>query len=100
MSALDQYLGDFELGPGATTSLGEYKLTPAAAVRVFLFDEKAFVHLPGLGDVQMFPTDRRDRFDVRVLQGMGIAFERNADDDVTAVTVTLGDHTIRASRTM
>ena len=100
MSAFNPLSRGLRTGSWRDDVLGDYKLTPAAAVRVFLFDEKPFVHLPGLGDVQMFPTDRRDRFDVRVLQGMGIAFERNANDDVTAVTVTLGDHTIRASRTM
>jgi CubicO group peptidase (beta-lactamase class C family) len=96
-SVLDHYLGDYELSPG-TTSLGEYKLTPGATVRVFLFDEKPYVHLPGVGDVQMFPTLRRDTFTVRVVQGMGIAFERGADNEVTAVTLTLGDYTLRASR--
>ncbi len=50
------------------------------------------------GDVQVFPTVRRDTFTVRVVQGMGIAFERGADNEVTAVTLTLGDHTLRASR--
>ena len=66
-------------------------------MRVFLFDEKPYIHLPGVGDVQMFPT-ARDTFTVRVVQGMGIAFERGAGDEVTAVTLTLGDHTLRASR--
>jgi CubicO group peptidase (beta-lactamase class C family) len=96
-SVLHQYLGDYELGPGATY-LGEYKLTPGATVRVFLFDKKPYVHLPGVGDVQMLPTVRRDTFTVRVVLGMGIAFPRGADDEVTAVTLTLGDYTLRASR--
>ena len=95
-SVVDDYLGDYEPSPG-TTNLGEYKMTPGAAVRVFLFDEKPFVHLPGIGDVQMLPTVRRDLFAVRVVQGMGIAFERGARDEVTAVTLTLGDSTLRAS---
>jgi hypothetical protein len=29
---------------------------------------------------------------------MAIAFERDADDEVTIVTLTLGDDTLRASR--
>jgi hypothetical protein len=95
-SLLDDYLGDYELRPGAT-HLGTYRLTPAAHVRVFLFDEKPYIHLPGAGDVQLFPV-ARDTFTVRIVQGMGIAFERGAGDQATAVTLTLGDHTLRASR--
>ncbi len=96
-SVLDRYLGDYELGSG-TTDLGEYKLIPGSTVRVFLFDGKPYVHLPGAGDVQLFPTVRRDIFVVRVVQGMGISFERGSDDGVTAVTLTLGDDRLRASR--
>jgi hypothetical protein len=95
-SVLDDYFGNYELAPGAT-DLGEYKLTPAGTVRVFLFDEKPYIHLPGVGDVQMFPS-AQDTFTVRVVQGVGIAFERSADDEVTAVTLTLGDYMLRASR--
>ena len=95
-AALDDYLGDYELGPGAA-QLGGRKLTPGATVRVFLFDEKPYIHLPGVGDVQMFPTGR-DTFTVRVVPGMGIAFERGADDKVTTVTLTLGGSTLTALR--
>jgi hypothetical protein len=66
-------------------------LQSGALMRVFLFDEKPYVHLPGVGDVQMFPAVRRDLFAVRAVQGMGIAFERGARDEVTAVTLTFGD---------
>jgi CubicO group peptidase (beta-lactamase class C family) len=96
-NVVNQYLGDYELGP-APARLGEIKLTPGATVRVFLFDERLYVHLPGAGDAQMFPADRRGTFTVRVAQGLGIAFERGADQEVTAVTLTLGDHTLTARR--
>ena len=88
-SFLDSYLGDYD---------GEYKLTPGGTVGVFLFDGKPYLHLPGVGDVQMFATARRDILAVRVVPGMGIAFERGADDEVTAVILSLGDHTLKASR--
>ena len=96
-SVVDDYFGDYELATGAT-KLGEYKLTPGGTVRIFLFDEKPYIHLPGVGDVQMFPT-ARDTFTGRVLLGMGIAFERDADHEVKAMALTLGDDTLRASRT-
>jgi hypothetical protein len=49
-------------------------------------------------DVQMFATARRDTLTVRVVPGMGITFERGAEGKVTAVTLTLGDYTLKASR--
>ena len=95
---LQPYLGDYELAPGAT-QLGRYKLTPGAMIRVFLFDEKPYVHLAGVGDIQIFPTVQRDSFAVRILPGMGVAFERAADGGVKAVTLALGDDTLRGSKT-
>jgi hypothetical protein len=96
-SVLDDYVGDYELAPGAT-DFGDYELTAGATVRVFLFDEKPYIHMPGVGDAMLFPI-ARDTFNFRVLQGVQIAFERGADDEVTAVTLTLGGDTLRAART-
>jgi CubicO group peptidase (beta-lactamase class C family) len=93
---LDDYLGDYKLPPDAGTLAGR-KLTSGGTVRVFLFDEKPYIHLPGAGDAQMFPTGR-DTFTLRAAQGVSIAFERSADNEVTALTVTLSDHTVRATR--
>lgn len=94
---VDQYLGDYELNSGMT-KLGNYKLNSASAIRVFLFDEKPYVHLPGVGDVQMFSTARKDSFTVRVVRDMNIAFERGANDDVASIALTSADDTIRASK--
>ena len=96
-NVLRQYLGDYELDPNSTR-LGKFKLTPDGPVRVFLFDGKPYVHLPGLWDVQMFPTVQRDTFTARVLLGLDIAFQRRPNNELTAVTITLGDYTLRASR--
>ena len=95
-SALTDYLGDYKLAPGATR-LREYRLTEGGTMRVFLFDEKPYMHLPGLADVQMFPT-ARDTFTVRVVQGMSIIFGRSAEGEITTLTLTFDDHTIRASK--
>jgi CubicO group peptidase (beta-lactamase class C family) len=93
---LDDYLGNYILAPGAT-DLGNYELTPAGTVRVLLFDDKPYIHLPGTGDVQLFPTDR-DTFTARALLGMGIAFERDRNGEVTSVTLTFDGDTLRAAR--
>lgn len=95
--ALASYLGEYNLGLGST-DLGEYKLSPGGTVRVYVFEEKLFVHLPGVGDLQAFPTVRPDTFNARILRGTGIAFERSVDDRVTGATLTLGDDKIKASR--
>ena len=95
-SALDDYVGDYELAPGAAQLAGR-KLTPGGTVRVFLFDEKPYMHLPGAGDVMMFPTGR-DTFTIRAAPGVGISFERNANDKVATVTLTLSGNTHSAHR--
>jgi len=95
-SVITDYLGDYKLAAGATR-LRQYRLTEGGAVRVFLFDEKPYMHLPGLSDVQMFSI-ARDTFTTRVAQGMRIIFGRNAEDQITTLTVTLDDHTIKASK--
>jgi hypothetical protein len=53
-SDLNDCVGDYEPAPGAT-ELGDYELTPEATVLVFLFDEKPYIHMPGIGAVQMSP---------------------------------------------
>ena len=50
--------------------LRDFKLTSVGIVRVFLFDEKPYIHLPGAGDVQMFATVR-DTFTARAILGRG-----------------------------
>ena len=94
--ALTDYLGDYDLAPG-TAQLAGRTLTPGGTVRVFLFDEKPYMHLPGAGDVMMFPTGR-DVFTIRAAPGVEIAFERGSNDQVTTVSLTLSGRTLRAHR--
>ena len=95
-SLLDAYLGDYRLPPGAT-GLGDLKLTPGGTVRVFVFDDKPYLHLPGAGDVQLLPVGR-DTFAVRAVPAMRIAFERIAANRVTGAILTLRNHTLKVSR--
>jgi CubicO group peptidase (beta-lactamase class C family) len=95
-SALDDYLGEYRLSPGAAQLAGR-KLTSGGTVRVFLFDEKPYMHLPGAGDVMMFPIGR-DTFTIRAAPGLAIAFARGANETVTAVTLTLSGSTLKALR--
>jgi CubicO group peptidase (beta-lactamase class C family) len=93
---LADYLGDYKLPPDAGDFAGR-KLSPGGTVRVFLFNEKPYIHMPGAGDVQMFPTGR-DTFTVRAVRGVSGAFVRDAYHEVKALTVTFSDHTVRATR--
>lgn len=94
-SVVNAYLGEYRIDGAAR--LGEYQLTTGGTVRVFLFDGQPFVHMPGVGDIQAFPVEA-DRFTARALPGMGVAFERGADGQVKAVSVTLGGSTVKAIR--
>jgi CubicO group peptidase (beta-lactamase class C family) len=93
--ALDRFLGDYQLRPGSTT-LGSYTMTSGGTVRVSLFDEKPYAHLPGVGDVQLFPSNRPGVFAVRILLGLEFAFESGTGG--SSVTISLDDDKVRASR--
>jgi CubicO group peptidase (beta-lactamase class C family) len=91
-SALDAYLGEYKLSPGAARLAGR-DVTPGGTVRVFLFDDMPYLHLPGAGDVMMFPTGR-DTFTIRAAPGLAIAFARGTNDKVTTVILTVNGSTL------
>jgi CubicO group peptidase (beta-lactamase class C family) len=93
-SAVNHYLGDYAVPPGPAELVGR-KLTPGGTIRVFIFDQKPYVHLPGVGDILMFPSGK-DTFTARAVRGLGIIFGRGANDDVTGVTFTLGGRSFSA----
>ena len=93
-SAVNDYLGDYTVPPGPAELVGR-KLTPGGTIRVFIFDRKPYVHLPGVGDILMFPNGK-DTFTARAVPGLEITFDRGANDDVTSVTFTLGGRTFSA----
>jgi CubicO group peptidase (beta-lactamase class C family) len=95
--ALNQYLGEYDLAPGPT-NFGDYKLSRESAVRVFLFNKNPYIHLPGVGDVQIFPAVQRDTFNVRVALSMTVGFERSTDGQVATVTLAMGEYLLRASK--
>jgi hypothetical protein len=92
-STVSDYLGDYAVPHGPTEFVGR-KLTPGGTIKVFLFDRKPYMHLPGVGDLQMFP-DGKDTFTARAVLGLAISFER-AKDDVTSVTFTFDGRTFNA----
>jgi len=93
-AAVNDYLGDYAVPPGPPELVGR-KLTPGGAIRVFIFDRKPYVHLPGVGDVLMFPNGK-DIFTARAVPGLEITFDRGANGDVTSVAFTLRGRTFSA----
>jgi CubicO group peptidase (beta-lactamase class C family) len=73
----------------------DYRMSPGAEIRVFLFRGKPYIHVPGEGDALLFATGP-DRFTIRVLSGVTIRFERDGDGEVAAVVLEMGDRAIRA----
>jgi CubicO group peptidase (beta-lactamase class C family) len=94
---VEPWLGDYELNR-ESTRLGGYTLSQGGVVRIFMVENKSFVHLPGVGDVQIFATGQPDVFAARILPGMGIVFEGGTDES-SAVTLTLDGDTLKASKT-
>lgn len=72
-------------------------LTAGGTIRVFLFADTPYLHLPGAGDVMMFPTGR-DTFTIRAAPGLRMTFERAANQSVTGVTLILNGATVKAVR--
>lgn len=82
--AMQPYLGSYEFGPGA---IG----------RVFLHDERAFLHVPGEGDGELFL--RPDgTFTVRVVEGVTIRFADDGAGEVRGLELTLEGQRMTASR--
>jgi hypothetical protein len=91
-SALADFLGEYTLTDGAIQLAGR-SVIPGGTLRVFMFDAKPYMHLPGAGDVMLFPTGT-DVFTIRAAPGLGIAFTRAANNSVMTVTLTGGGSTL------
>jgi CubicO group peptidase (beta-lactamase class C family) len=86
------------LEPAALERLtGSYELAPGTFVRVFLFDGRPFINVPGQGEAEMFALSPLE-FTIRVVAGVGIRFEADAGGVVTEVVLRLGREEMRARR--
>jgi CubicO group peptidase (beta-lactamase class C family) len=77
--------------------VGSYELAPGTVVRVFLFDGRLFINVPGEGEAEMFALSPLE-FTIRVQPGVGIRFETDASGTVTGVALRLGRQEMRAPR--
>jgi CubicO group peptidase (beta-lactamase class C family)/lysophospholipase L1-like esterase len=95
--ALDAYLGAYEVGAATKTEIAGRALTPGGIVRVFLFQDDPYLHMPGVGDVLLFPTGP-DAFTARALPGLAVTFTRGAAGDVSSLTIAFRDRTVTVVR--
>jgi len=77
--------------------LGSYDVPGGGVMRVFRFRGDPYIHVPGRGDAKMIPLGD-DRYTIRVVHGVDVAFRRDGAGAVTGLTLTLGDLTMRAER--
>lgn len=77
--------------------LGDYVLGPSATIRVFVFDDRLFIHVPGEGEAEMFALSPTE-FTLRVVAGVRIRFEEEPDGAVRGMVLTLGPREMRARR--
>jgi CubicO group peptidase (beta-lactamase class C family) len=77
--------------------IGNYEMASGAVLRVFLFDGRPFINVPGLGEAELFGLSPLE-FTIRVQAGVGIRFETDASGTVTGVILRLGSQEMRARR--
>lgn len=76
---------------------GEYQLAPGAMIRIFEWEGRPFVFMPGEGEAELFPIGP-DAFTVRVIPDVRIRFERDADGNMVGLTGSLGPQRFEAPR--
>jgi CubicO group peptidase (beta-lactamase class C family) len=86
------------LGADAKRRLvGDYAMAPGVNVRVFEFDDRLFMNVPGRGEAELFAITPLD-FTIRVQEGVAIRFESDPAGSVNAVILRLGSQELRARR--
>jgi CubicO group peptidase (beta-lactamase class C family) len=89
-----QYLA---IAPATAARLvGEYEFGPAAVGRVFIYDGRLYMLMPGEGEAELFAL-APDEYTVRVIPGVSIVFEPQSGP-ITGMTVRMGGRTMQATR--
>ncbi|MEX2108972.1 MAG: serine hydrolase [Gemmatimonadaceae bacterium] len=77
--------------------VGNYETGPGATIRVFLFDGRPFINVPGQGEAEMYAVSPLD-FIIRVEPGVSIRFETDGSGSATGVVLRLGSQEMQARR--
>jgi len=76
---------------------GAYEVGPGAVVRVFSWEARPFISVPGEGEAELLRVGG-DEFTIRVVPGVRARFERDEGGAVVGLTMTMGPRTLRARR--
>ncbi|MBK9240174.1 MAG: serine hydrolase [Acidobacteria bacterium] len=76
---------------------GEYVVAPGAVARVFEYNDRLFMSIPGQGEAELFAT-APSIFTLKVERGVTVVFQSGGDGVVTGVEVTIGRQKIVAVR--
>jgi CubicO group peptidase (beta-lactamase class C family) len=77
--------------------VGDYELAPGAVARVFLYEGRLFINVPGQGEGELFAVSSSE-FTLRVVPGVRVAFGRDSTGAVSGVEVTLGAERMRGRK--
>ena len=77
--------------------VGDYELAPDAVSRVFLYEGRLFINMPGQGEGELFAVSSSE-FTLRVVPGVRVAFGRDSTGAVSGVEVTLGAERMRGRK--
>jgi CubicO group peptidase (beta-lactamase class C family) len=83
-AALARFAGSYEMGPGV-------------AVRVFMFDGRLFINVPGEGEAEMYAVSPLE-FVLRVEPGVRVRFEADAGGNIAGIVLRLGEREMRAPK--
>jgi CubicO group peptidase (beta-lactamase class C family) len=76
---------------------GDYVMAQGGVVRVFMYDRRLFVNVPGEGEAELFATGPTT-FTVFVISGVSAEFAEGPDGRVARLTLRLGRQVIEAAR--
>jgi CubicO group peptidase (beta-lactamase class C family) len=76
---------------------GSYELSPGTSIRVFLFEGRPFINVPGEGEAEMYAVSPVE-FVLRVEPGVRIRFEEHPEGNVAGIVLRLGEREMRAPK--
>ena len=76
---------------------GAYEIAAGAVVRVFSWEARTIITVPGEGEAELLRTGE-DEFTIRVAPGVRVRFDRDGAGRVVGLTMTMGPRTLRARR--
>jgi hypothetical protein len=76
---------------------GNYVMGRDATIRVFEYERRLFINVPGEGEAEMFATTTDSLF-LPAVPGVAIEMERTATGAVSALRLTIGSQRLRVPR--